>query len=79
MRPDAWAVSWDERCLLICEFTRPNGKSAPSLQDTDTFKTAQYTPQRIQCCPRTEIRGFFLNGWQTHLPMLLLLPLLPAA
>ncbi len=23
-RPDAWAVSWDKRYLLILEFTRPN-------------------------------------------------------
>jgi hypothetical protein len=46
-RPDAWAVSWDKRCLLICEFTKPNGKSAPSPQDTATFKTAQYTADSV--------------------------------
>jgi ribonuclease HI len=45
-RPDAWAVSWDKRVLLILEFTRPNDRCALSLHDTDTFKTARYTPLR---------------------------------
>ena len=31
-RPDAWAVNWEERRLLIMEFTRPNyrGGTVPS-------------------------------------------------
>ena len=33
-RPDAWAVSWDKRVLLILEFTRPNDRCALSLYDT---------------------------------------------
>jgi hypothetical protein len=45
-RPDAWAVSWDKRCLLILEFTRPNDRCALSLHDTDAFKTARYIPLR---------------------------------
>jgi ribonuclease HI len=45
-RPDAWAVSWDKRCLLILEFTRPNDRCELSLQDTDAFKTVRYTPLR---------------------------------
>ena len=45
-RPDAWAVSWDKRVLLILEFTRPNDRCALSLHATDTFKTARYTPLR---------------------------------
>jgi hypothetical protein len=45
-RPDAWAVSWDKRCLLILEFTRPNDRCGLSLHDTDTFKTVRYTPLR---------------------------------
>ena len=45
-RPDAWAVSWDKRCLLILEFTRPNDRCELSLHDTDTLKTARYTPLR---------------------------------
>ena len=45
-RPDAWAVSWDKRCLLILEFTRPNDRCELSLHDTDTLKMARYTPLR---------------------------------
>ncbi len=46
--PDAWAVHWGKRCLLILEFTRPNDKDVHALQDrdTDTLKTARYTPLR---------------------------------
>jgi hypothetical protein len=45
-RPDAWAVSWDKRRLLILEFTRPNDRCELSLHDTDTFKTVRYIPLR---------------------------------
>jgi hypothetical protein len=49
-RPDAWAVGaavhWGKRCLLILEFTRPNDRDVRALQDTDTLKTARYTPLR---------------------------------
>ena len=30
-RPDAWAVNWEERRLLIMEFTRPNDRGELSL------------------------------------------------
>jgi hypothetical protein len=43
-RPDAWAISWDKKCLLILEFTRPNDRLA--LQNTDTYKTERYAPLR---------------------------------
>jgi hypothetical protein len=43
-RPDAWAVSWDKRHLLILEFTWPNDRCELSLHDTDTLKTARFTP-----------------------------------
>jgi hypothetical protein len=56
-RPDAWAVSWDKRYLLILEFTRPNDRCALSLQDTDAYKTAKYTPLR------NRLAGF-LPGWE---------------
>ena len=45
-RPDAWAVSWDKRRLLILEFTRPNDRCELSLHDTDTFKMVRYIPLR---------------------------------
>ena len=45
-RPDAWAVSWGGRCLLIMEFTRPNDRGELSLHETDALKTARYTPLR---------------------------------
>jgi len=45
-RPDAWGVNWEKRCLLILEFSRPNDRCELSLHDTDTFKTARYTPLR---------------------------------
>jgi ribonuclease HI len=45
-RPDAWAVNWDKRRLLILEFTRPNDRCEQSLHDTDALKTARYTPLR---------------------------------
>jgi hypothetical protein len=43
-RPDAWAVHWGKLCLFILEFTRPNDRDALALQDTDSLKTARYTP-----------------------------------
>ena len=43
-RPDAWAVSWENRRLLILEFTRPNDRGELSLRETDQYKTARYRP-----------------------------------
>ena len=57
-RPDAWAVSWDKKCLLILEFTRPNDRCALALQNTDTYKTERYTPLRnrlTECLPGWEV------------------------
>jgi hypothetical protein len=45
-RQDAWAIHWGKRCLYILEFTRPNDRDALALQDTDSLKTARYTPLR---------------------------------
>ena len=56
-RPDAWAVNWVKRCLLILEFTRPNDRCELSLHDTDTFKTARYTPLR-------DLLARLLPGWE---------------
>ena len=56
-RPDAWAISWDKKCLLILEFTRPNDRCALAFQNTDTYKTERYTPLRnllTEC----------LSGWE---------------
>ncbi len=39
-------LNWEERNLLIVEFTRPNGRGERSLHKTDTLKTARYTPLR---------------------------------
>jgi hypothetical protein len=39
------------------EFTRPNDRCALSLQDTDAYKTAKYTPLR------NRLAGF-LPGWE---------------
>ncbi len=57
-RPDAWAVSGDKKCLLIREFTRPNDRCVLALQNTDTYKTKQYTPLRnllTECLPGWEV------------------------
>ena len=57
-RPDAWAVSWDKKCLLILEFTRPNDRCALALQNTDTYKTERYPPLRnrlTECLPGWEV------------------------
>ena len=43
-RPDAWAVHWGKRNLLILEFTRPNDRGETALRDTDAYKTDRYTP-----------------------------------
>ena len=40
-RPDAFAISWEELCLLIIEFTRPNDRGELFLHETDTLKTAR--------------------------------------
>ena len=45
-RPDAFAISWEELFLLIMEFTHPNDRGELSLHETDTLKTARYTPLR---------------------------------
>ena len=36
-RPDAWPVSWENRRLLILEFTRPNDRGELSLRETDQY------------------------------------------
>ena len=59
-RPDAWAVSWDKRSLLILEFTRPNDRCALSLQDTDAYKIERYTPLRNRL-------AVLLPGWEVEI------------
>jgi hypothetical protein len=59
-RPDAWAVNWDKRCVIILEFTRPNDRCADSLHSTDAQKTARYTPLR-------ELLARLLPGWEVEI------------
>jgi ribonuclease HI len=59
-RPDAWAVSWDKRCVLILEFTRPNDWGADSLHSTDAQKITRYTPLR-------ERLARLLPGWEVEI------------
>ena len=59
-RPDAWAVNWAERRLLIMEFSRPNDRGELSLHETDTLKTARYTPLR-------DLLASLLPGWEVRI------------
>ena len=59
-RPDAWAVSWDKRRLLILEFTRPNDRGELSLHETDLYKMARYKSLR-------DLLGRFLPGWEVEI------------
>jgi hypothetical protein len=59
-RPDAWAVNWDKRCVLILEFTRPNDRCADSLHSTDAQKTARYTPLSARLAR-------LLPGWEVEI------------
>jgi hypothetical protein len=43
-RPDAWAVSWEDRKLFLMEFTRPNDKEIDFSQSTDRMKYERYLP-----------------------------------
>ncbi len=47
-RPDAWAVSWEKRRLLILGSTRPNDRGELSLHETDLYKTARYKTARYK-------------------------------
>jgi ribonuclease HI len=58
-RPDAWAVSWEKRRLLILEFTRPNDRGELSLHETDLYKTARYKPLR-------DLLARLLPGWEVE-------------
>ena len=57
-RPDAWAVSWEERKLFIMEFTRPNDKDSDFSLSTDRTKSDRYLPLRerlSQLLPEWEV------------------------
>ena len=56
-RPDAWAVSWEERRLFIMEFTRPNDKELDFSVSTDRAKYDRYLPLK-DCMAR------LLPGWE---------------
>ena len=47
-RPDAWAINWSRRRLVILEFSRPNDQGVDALSSTDACKVARYTPLRDQ-------------------------------
>ena len=59
-RPDAWAVSWENRRLLILEFTRPNDRGELALRETDQYKTARYRPLR-------DLLVRLLPGWEVEI------------
>ena len=59
-RPDAWAVNWEEQCLLIMEFTRPNDRGELSLHETGTLKAARYTPLR-------DLLSSLRPGWEVRI------------
>ncbi len=58
-RPDAWAVSWEKRRLLIQEFTRPNDRGELSIHETDLYKTARYKSLR-------DLLARLLPGWEVE-------------
>ena len=60
-RPDAWAVSWKKRRLLILEFTRPNDRGELSLHETDLYKMARYKSLRDLLVAR------HLPGWEVEI------------
>ncbi len=59
-RADAWAVNWEERNLLIMEFTRQNDRGERSLHETDTLKTARYNPLR-------DLLALLLPKWEVSI------------
>ncbi len=58
-RPDAWAVSWEKRRLLILEFTLPNDRGELSLNETDLYKTALYKSL-------LDLLARLLPGWEVE-------------
>jgi hypothetical protein len=64
-RPDAWAVSWEKRRLLILEFTLPNDRGELSLHEsvswheTDLYKTARYKSLH-------DLLARLLPGWEVE-------------
>jgi len=72
-RPDAWAVKWGARKVLILEYTRPNDRAEDALQVTDAKKIARYTPLRdrmAQLLPgwTIEIQSFAMGIRGSYLP-----------
>ena len=59
-RPDAWAVSWENRRLLILEITRSNDRGELALRETDQYKTARYRPLR-------DLLVRLLPGWEVEI------------
>ncbi len=55
-RQDAWAVSWENLCLLILELTLPNYRGEFFLHETDLYKTARYKSLR-------DLLEQLLPGW----------------
>ena len=45
-RPDAWAIHWGARKLIMLEYTRPADRAEDALQATDALKIARYAPLR---------------------------------
>ena len=70
-RPDAWAINWSRRRLVILEFTRPNDQGVDALSSTDACKVARYTPLRDQLAQslpgwRVEIQAYSMGIRGSH-------------
>jgi len=70
-RPDAWAINWSKRHLVILEYTRPNDRGVDALSLTDAHKVARYTPLRdrlMQYLPgwRVEIQAYSMGIRGSH-------------
>lgn len=57
LRPDAWAISWSRRQIVLLELTRAHDWSPDWFQTTDLSKTQRYEPLR------EKMQGLLPMGW----------------
>lgn len=57
LRPDAWAISWSRRQILLLELTRAHDWSPDWFQTTDLSKIQRYEPLR------EKMQGLLPTGW----------------
>ena len=48
LRPDAWAISWGKRQVLLLEFTRAHDGRQDWFHSTDELKTQRYSQLQIR-------------------------------